>query len=114
MDKFITYLLKSPRSAVIVGGDMTDIQLVAIENDVRCLILSGNLYPNDTIIARGEAKGVPILVAREDTYSVAKNIEAMVGRFRLEDKLKIDRAMELVNQGFDFKKLYEHFHLRPQ
>lgn len=114
VDKFITYLLKSPRSAVIVGGDRTDIQLVAIENDVRCLILSGNLYPNDTIIARGEAKDVPILVAREDTYSVAKNVEAMVGRFRLEEKQKTDRAMELVNQEFDFKKLYERLHLRPQ
>jgi len=114
VDKFITYLLKSPHSAVIVGGDRTDIQLVAIENDVRCLILSGNLYPNDTIIARGEAKGVPILVAREDTYSVAKNVEAMVGRFRLEEKQRINRAIELVNQAFDFKKLYEHFHLQPR
>jgi len=114
VDKFITYLLKSPRSAVIVGGDRTDIQLVAIENDVRCLILSGNLYPNDTIIARGESKGVPILVAREDTYSVAKNVEAMVGRFRLEERQKTDRAMELVNEEFDFKKLYERLHLRHQ
>jgi len=114
VDKFMTYLLKSPASAVIVGGDRTDIQLVAIENDVKCLILSGDLYPNETIIARGEAKGVPILVAREDTYSVAKNVEAMVGRFRLEEKQKIDRAMALVNQEFDFKKLYERLHLRPQ
>jgi hypothetical protein len=114
VDKFITYLQKSPASAVIVGGDRTDIQLVAVENDVRCLILSGNLYPNDTIISRSEAKGVPILVAREDTYSVAKNVKAMVGRFRLEDKQKIDRAKELVNEGLDFKNLYEHLHLRPQ
>jgi BioD-like phosphotransacetylase family protein len=112
VDKFITYLLKSPGSAVIVGGDRTDIQLVAIENDVRCLILSGSLYPNDTIIARAEARGVPILVAREDTYTVAKNVDGMIGRFHLSEKQKIDHGIKLVNQGFDFKKLYKHLELR--
>lgn len=40
VDMFIRYLLKNPGSAVIVGGDRTDIQLVAVENGVRCLMLS--------------------------------------------------------------------------
>ena len=114
VDKFITYLLKSPNSGIIVGGDRTDIQLVAIENGVRCLILSGNLYPNDVIIARAVAKGVPILVVRDDTYTVAKNVEAMAGRFRLRKREKIDQGIKLVDQMFDFKKLYERLNLVPR
>jgi len=111
VDKFITYLLKSPDSAVIVGGDRTDIQLVAVENGVKGLILSGNLYPNDTITARAEAKGVPIIVLRDDTYTVAKNVEAMVGRFSLQDREKIDHGIKLVEKAFDFEKLYNRLNL---
>lgn len=113
VDQFITYLLKSPGSGIIVGGDRTDIQLVAIENGVRCLILSGNLYPNDIIIARAEAKGVPILVVRDDTYTVAKNVEAMAGRFRLRKREKIDHGIKLVDQILDFGKLYKRLNLVP-
>lgn len=107
VDKFITYLLKNPSSAVIVGGDRTEIQLVAIENDVRCLILSGNLYPNEIIVARAETKDVPILVVRDDTYTVAKNVEAIVGKFSLGGREKIDHGIKLVDETFDFKKLYK-------
>jgi BioD-like phosphotransacetylase family protein len=114
VDKFITYLLKSPASGIIVGGDRTDIQLVAIETGVRCLILSGNLYPNDTIIARAEAKSVPILVVRDDTYTVAKNVEARTARFRLEGKTKIEHGIKLVDQVFDFEKLYKRLNLVPR
>ncbi|MBW1744691.1 MAG: phosphotransacetylase family protein [Deltaproteobacteria bacterium] len=113
VDKFISYLLKSPSSGIIVGGDRTDIQLVAIENGVRCLILSGNLYPNDMIVARAETKGVPILVVRDDTYTVAKNVKAMVGQFKLGERDKINHGMNLVDQVFDFEKLYKRLNLVP-
>ena len=112
-DKFFTYLLKKPCSAVIVGGDRTDIQLVAIENGVRCLILSGNLYPNEIIIARANAKGVPILVVRDDTYAVAKKVEGMVGTFSLSERQKIDHGIRLVDQAFKFDHLHEQLGFRP-
>ena len=112
VDKFITYLLKSPASAIIVGGDRTDIQLVAIENGVQCLILSGNLYPNKIITARAEAKGVPVMVMQDDTYTVARNVEAIVGRLGLLDRKKIDHGIKLVDQAFDFEKLYNRLDLK--
>lgn len=111
VDKFITYLLKSPSPGIIVGGDRTDIQLVAIEHGAGCLILSGDLYPNDIIIARAESKGVPILVVRDDTYTVAKNVEAMVGKFGMRQREKIDHGIRLVRRGFDFEKLYKGLRL---
>jgi BioD-like phosphotransacetylase family protein len=94
-----------------VGGDRTDIQLVAVENGVKGLILSGNLYPNDIITARAEAKGVPIIVLRDDTYTVANNVEAMVGRFSLQSREKIDHGIKLVEKAFDFEKLYNRLNL---
>jgi BioD-like phosphotransacetylase family protein len=114
VDKFISYLLKSPSSGIIVGGDRTDIQLVAIENDVRCLILSGNLYPNNTIVERAEAKGVPILVVGDDTYTVAKNVEAMVGQFKPNEKERLNHGIGLVDEALDFEKLYKALDLTPR
>jgi BioD-like phosphotransacetylase family protein len=93
---------------VIVGGDRADIQIAAIENKARCLILSGGMYPNDVIIGRAEEHGVPILVARDDTYTVAKNVEGMVGTFSIADPRKIDHGLELVDQKVDFFHLYRH------
>ena len=107
VDTFITYLLKKPNAGIIVGGDRTDIQLVAIETGVKCLVLSGSLYPNNTIVARAEAQGVPILVARDDTYTVAKKVEAIVGEFSLRETSKIEHGIKLVEENLDFKKLYK-------
>ncbi len=113
VDKFISYMLKSPSSAVIVGGDRTDIQLVAIESGARCLILSGNLYPNQTITARAEAQGVPIVVAKNDTFTVAKKVESLVGKVDLVDRKKIDHGIKLVDGAFDFERLYDRLNLVP-
>jgi BioD-like phosphotransacetylase family protein len=112
VDKFITYMLKSPSSAVIVGGDRTDIQLVAIENGAKCLILSGNLYPNQTITTRAEAKGVPVVVVGNDTFTVAKKVESIPGKLALEDRKKIEHGIKLVSRTFDFEKLYGTLNLK--
>jgi BioD-like phosphotransacetylase family protein len=111
VDRFITYMLKRPSSAVIVGGDRTDIQLVAIENGASCLILSGNLYPNQTITARAEAKGVPVVVVGDDTFTVAKKVESIPGNLSLEDRKKINHGIRLVSEHFDFEKLYKTVNL---
>jgi hypothetical protein len=112
VDKFITYMLKSPSSAVIVGGDRTDIQLVAIENGAKCLILSGNLYPNQTITSRAEAKGVPIVVVQNDTFTVAKKVESIPGKLVREDRKKIEHGIKLVSRTFNFEKLYQTLNLK--
>ena len=113
VDKFVTYMIKHPGSAVIVGGDRTDIQLVAIENGSACLILTGSLYPNEIITARARANGVPILVVPSDTFTVAKRIEAVVGKLSLQDKRKIDHGIDLVDKYLSFKDLYGALGLTP-
>ena len=113
VDKFITYMIKHPGSAVIVGGDRTDIQLVAIENGSACLILTGSLYPNETITARARANGVPLLVVEGDTFTVAKRVEAVVGKLSLQDKRKIDHGIALVDRCLSFESLYTALGLTP-
>ena len=102
VENFMTYFRKSSNAAVIVGGDRADVQLVAIEGNCSCLILTGNLYPNDIILSRADALNVPIIMVRDDTYSVAKKMEQMLGRHKLRDAIKIRQASQIVSENVNF------------
>ncbi len=91
----------------IVGGDRPDIQLAALEGGAACLILTGNLYPSEIILSRAEEHEVPVLVVRDDTYSVAHRLEGLRLTSSLRTPEKIARAMELVGQCLDFPALYQ-------
>ncbi|MDR1125503.1 MAG: AAA family ATPase [Deltaproteobacteria bacterium] len=102
VDNFMTYFRRTPNAAVIVGGDRADIQLVAIEGDCSCLILTGNLYPNDIILSRAEDLNVPIIMVRDDTYTAARRMERMMGRYKLRDTIKIRQAAQTTSDHINF------------
>ncbi len=105
--KFFEYLRATPNAAVIVGGDRADIQLLAIEQGARCLVLSGNLSPNEIIISKAEHRSVPIVLCREDTYTIAKKIQEIAARLSLKEKEKVERGLTLVDRHIDFKCVYK-------
>lgn len=105
VENFMTHFRKHKNSAIIVGGDRSDVQLVALEGDSPCLVLTGNLYPNDIILTRSEVLEIPIIVVREDTYSVAKKMEALLMRHKLRDEIKIRQGAQLVSANIDFEYL---------
>ena len=103
VENFMTHFRKNKHSAVIVGGDRSDVQLVALEGDCPCLILTGNLYPNDIILTRSEVLETPIIIVREDTFSVAKKMENILSRHKLRDTVKIKQGADLVSSNLDFQ-----------
>jgi len=112
VDKAIEYFKKTRNNAVIAGGDRSDIHLSAIESGTECLILTGELYPSEMIVARAEEKDIPILVVRDDTYTVAKKLEKLSARLRLRDKAKVDRGINIVSENIDFQLLYKKLGIR--
>ena len=102
VENFMTHFRKKPNSAVIVGGDRSDLQLVALEGKCPCLILTGNLYPNDIILTRSEDLEVPIIVVRDDTYTVAKKMEKILESIKLRDRIKINHGAKLMNSLLDW------------
>jgi len=105
VENFLTHFRKQTRAAVIVGGDRTDLQLVAIEGGCTCLILTGNLYPSDFVLSRAEDAGTPILVVRDDTYATAKRMEHLLARHKLRDPAKFRQAAALVAEYVDIKTI---------
>lgn len=105
VENFMTHFRKSRKSAIIVGGDRSDVQLVALEGQCQCLVLTGNLYPNDIIMTRAEVLEVPIVVVRDDTFTVAKKMETILSRHKLRDVIKIQHGSQLVSSIIDFQYL---------
>lgn len=88
VENFMFHYQKKKNPAVIVGGDRSDLQLVALEGRCKCLILTGNIYPNDIILNRAKDLNIPILVVKEDTYTVAKKMDSILQTIKLRDQQK--------------------------
>ncbi len=107
VENFLNYFRRNQNAAVIVGGDRADVQLVAIEGNCPCLVLTGNLYPNDIILSRADTMNVPIIMVREDTYTVAKKMEDLLVRHKLRDVQKIRQGSQLVSSTLNFNLIKE-------
>jgi hypothetical protein len=97
--------LSQAQESAIIARRRSASKLVALEGDSPCLVLTGNLYPNDIILTRSEVLEIPIIVVREDTYSVAKKMEALLMRHKLRDEIKIRQGAQLVSANIDFEYL---------
>ena len=102
VESAIRYMRKMRNKAVIVGGDRSDIQLAALETSTRCLILTGDLYPDDLILGKAIAMGVPIMVVKGDTQSVVEKVESLLGHISLRAESKVARAVEIVEKEIKF------------
>jgi BioD-like phosphotransacetylase family protein len=107
MDTAIRHFRRTPNKAVITGGDRADIQLAALETSTKCLILTGDLYPNDVILGRAQEKNVPVLVVRSDTLQAVEQCESLFGHLSLNSLQKIHRVSEVVDTEFSFSRLYK-------
>ena len=105
VDNFMTYFRRHPDSAVIVGGDRADVQLAAIEGECPCLILTGNICPNNMLLARADTLRVPIIMVRGDTYSIAKRMESILNHYKMKDMQKVPQITQLVGDHVDFPRL---------
>jgi BioD-like phosphotransacetylase family protein len=107
VERALRYFRRTPRKCVITGGDRSDIQLAALETPTRCLILTGDLRPSHTVLARAEELGVPVILVREDTLVTVATIEHMLGKLRVREPQKIEHAIEQFEAHLELAKLDE-------
>jgi BioD-like phosphotransacetylase family protein len=101
----IRYLRRTPKKAVIAGGDRPDIALAALETDTSALILTGNLHPNVRVLSKAKEKGVPIILVSYDTYTTVDMVRDVTGKIRGGDKKRINEAKRLASEYVDWKEL---------
>lgn len=112
VDSALSYFRRKPNKVVITGGDRADIELAALETSTRCLVLTGNLRPNPIILGRAEELGVPLILAKQDTQNAAEIIQQYFGKLRLHQPRKVERFEQLLEERFDFARLYSELQLR--
>jgi BioD-like phosphotransacetylase family protein len=69
-------------------------------------VLTGNLYPNDVVLARAQAAGVPVIVVPGDTLEAVEKFEAMMGRLSIRETRKVDYAVQLMEQHIDYHAIF--------
>ncbi len=111
VESALRYFRKVANKAVITGGDRSDIQMAALETPTKCLILTGELYPNASILGRAQESGVPVVVVRADTATAVEVCENLSGYVSLHCKSKVQRAAEMAEREIDFKTIYERLGL---
>jgi BioD-like phosphotransacetylase family protein len=106
------YFRKLPNKAVITGGYRADIQLAALETSTKCIVLTGDQMPNDIIIARARELGVPMISVHHDTLATVEKLESVLGRIRIREGRKVQRARELLRDRLNIRRIIQKVGLK--
>ncbi len=109
----------SDHSLVITPGDREDIitttlsQHLAKEKNeggvfVSGIILTGGIRPHPAIMKIIEKSRIPLLLAKQDTYTVASMVHDLTVKVRPEDKEKIDKIIKMVKGFVDIDTIIEN------
>jgi hypothetical protein len=107
-DHMVSYL--KDRAFVITPGDRSDNILAILSTHliglgaqptVSGVVLTGGFRPAGQVMGLLASSGVPALLCRDDTYSLAARLREMVFKITPEDQDRIGAAMCLVNEYVD-------------
>lgn len=113
-DASLSFFRKRPNKAVITGGDRTDLQLMALETSTNALILTGNFRPASQVIDRADERNVPLLMVSYDTLTAVERVEGLFGHVRFQQQAKLERFINLMDERFDWARLYSALGLEAQ
>ena len=114
VDAALGYFRRLPNKAVITGGHRADIQLAALETSTKCLVLTGDQMPNEIIISRAREVGVPMISVHYDTLTTVEKLEAVLGRIRIREEKKVERARELLRHRLNYRRIVEKLGLKQK
>jgi len=99
---------------IITPGDREDIILSAMSFHLTVkgknariagIILTGNILPHKSIIELIHLAKIPVLIAKQDTYSIASRVHDLTVKIRPEDRHKIREVAGLVENYIDIPKI---------
>jgi hypothetical protein len=103
----LRHFIRIREKAVITGGDRADIMLAALDTSTKCLVLTGNLYPNDVVLSRAQQAGVPVIVVPSDTLETIEKFEEIMGRHSIRERKQVEYATRLMNRYIDYDALFK-------
>ena len=96
---------KKENKLVITGGDRTDVITASIKDpNTSCVILTNNIIPPSSILAKADMNCIPLLSIRSDTFTAAKKVESIESIILPSETRKIE-AIRDVTGNFNLKKI---------
>lgn len=99
---------------IITPGDREDIILSAMSfhltgkgrgANISGIVLTGNILPHKGILDLIRSTKIPVLLAKQDTYSIASRVHDLTVKIRPEDKHKIKEVVRLVESYINIPKI---------
>ncbi len=107
VDSGTDYYSRQANKAVVIKSERTDMQMAALQTSTRCLVLTGDAAPLLIVLDDAEEKRVPVVLTRNSTAAVVKNIEDAIMESRFNQEKKLSRLEKVMEQHFDFNMLYK-------
>lgn len=93
-DAAFRFFQRKANKAVITGGDRSDVIMAALRTSTRCIVLTGNLRPDVSVLGAAAEQGVPVILVKEDTLTTTERVERAIGHVRLSSPKQIARLKE--------------------
>ncbi len=98
-------LFQKEGKLVITGGDRDDMLLAALETHAVAVLLTNNVMPHPSILAKFSERGLPLLLTPRDTLTAVTDFQAVDALLTPDDKANIALWKELVGKHVDIEKL---------
>jgi BioD-like phosphotransacetylase family protein len=107
----MSWLRRSVGRAFITGGDRADLILMALETKPSAIVLTGNIYPSVQVLTTAEAKGIPVLLVPNDTYTTVTKLELLDGRIvpAPTSSKKIQLTRQIIGDYVDWKRIIDEY-----
>lgn len=108
----IRYIVED--SLLITPGDRDDLIMTALgcyrdgldkRLKVSGMILSGGIIPGQSILNLLNQVGIPVLLAKNDTYTVASLIHDLTVKIRPQDTTKVKTIIKLIKENVDLDRI---------
>jgi hypothetical protein len=101
---------------LITPGDREDLILAALAStmpniegqyDVKGIVLTGGMLPHKSVLRVVEQSDVPLILVKEDTFSIAKRITNLIIKIKPEDTEKINQIKGMIKEYVDVGQIIE-------
>lgn len=100
-DAAAPYFANREATCIITRFDKTDIQLAALQTDLRCMVITGGREPSPYLLdrVRSSRDDVALLLTSGSTVESMNAIEALYATSRFDGAAKLERAVALLDEA---------------
>ncbi len=114
VENALKHFIKTKNKAVITGASRADIIIAALETSTKCLVLTGDILPNEIVLGRAQAMGIPVIHVKYDTLSTITKIESIIGKVRIVRDDQVKKGYEMLKQYVNTKALFSSMGITAQ